>query len=107
MYKVELEMYHRNKTTKFLDGNIGNKICVDVYVKPRLHLGKHFYFSGREVSLCEGKISKAPGTRHTPLTHHLKGRGAWKDLMVSPLMVSFHLVVTSIFLSTLSKLLSR
>ena len=32
MYKVELEMYHRNKTTKFLDGNIGNKIC-----KPELH----------------------------------------------------------------------
>lgn len=25
-------MYHRNKTTKFLDGNIGNKIC-----KPELH----------------------------------------------------------------------
>lgn len=26
MYKVELEMYRRNKTTKFLDGNVGDKI---------------------------------------------------------------------------------
>ena len=27
LYKVKLEMYHRTKTTKFLDENIGDKIC--------------------------------------------------------------------------------